>query len=195
MNAPATSLNATSALSAAQHKAQLWADASLEVFAVVMGTRIPDLPGVLAGASERRELHDYDCLIPGALSRNEAQHAPYLVQLVPDSPFTDWLLFEAPASLAEWGLLAKSAARLTVLRNHLRNQREARLPTGETLVLDWMDPEIFAALVAHADVAQLTGFFGPVKQFSVAGATGLRHALLEFGGLRQAHVPILKAAA
>ena len=178
------------ALAAAQHKAALWADDTQKVFAVVMGSRIPDLPTLLASA----DVSDFDCLLPGALEPARALAAPYLVQLKRESAFTDWLLFEAPGSLSDWGVLVTSPARLIQLRNHLRQLLAAQLPGGEAITLDWMDPEILLALLPLFDGSTLLNFFGPVSRLVIASASTWHYTQLDMGRLVQRAVPLLKAA-
>ncbi|HEY4079215.1 MAG TPA: DUF4123 domain-containing protein [Burkholderiaceae bacterium] len=178
------------ALAAAQHKAALWADDAQQVFAVVMGSRIPDLPALLADADVR----DFDCLLPGALEPAQALSAPYLLQLKRDSAFTDWLLFEAPASLSDWGVLVTSSARLLQLRNHLRKLSDAQLPSGECIQIDWMDPEILLALLPLFDGSALSNFYGPVSRLVIASASTWHYTQLDMGRLVQRAVPLLKAA-
>lgn len=179
-------------LAAAQHKAALWADAGQAVYAVVMGTRVPGLPARLAAAGA--EVVDHDCLLPGALAPAQQQAAPYLVQLQRDSAFTDWLLFEAAAALGDWGLLVRSPARLLALRNHLRQWLQARLPTGETIALDWMDPPVLQALLPHFASGALAAFFGPVQALTVPGPRAWHHAELALGALQQRDVPVAAGA-
>ena len=157
---------APASLSPAQLKAQLWADDAQQVFAVVMGERVPDLPTRLAAA----DLLNHDCLLPGALSPAAQRRAPYLVQLKRESVFTDWLLFEASATLGDWGVLLSSAARRLQLRGHLRGLLQALMPDGRRIELEWMDPAVLRILLPLFDVAGLSEFFGPVGSVSVAGA-------------------------
>lgn len=177
-------------LVAAQHKAALWADADLQVFAVVMGERVSDLPARLAAA----DVADFDCLLPGALEPDVQRNAPHIVRLKPESAFTDWLLFEADAAFGEWGLLVRSPARLLVLRNHLRGLLRATLPGGHAVALDWMDPTIFQAVAPLFGPAEITAFFGPVRTITIPGSTAWRHAELQMGRLAQREVPLQKAA-
>ena len=177
-------------LSAAQLKERLWADDALQLFAVVMGSRIVDLPTLLASA----DVLDWDCLLPGALAPHEQARAPYLVQLKRASAFTDWLLFEASASLGDWGVLVSSAARRLALRGHLRSLLQARLPDGRAIALEWMDPAVLQLLLPHFDPVELSGFFGPVDSFSVAGASAWFTARVDSGQLSARHTPLAEAA-
>ena len=176
------------ALAPAQHKAGLWADAAQQVYAVVMGQRVAGLAARLATA----DIADHDCLLPGALTPLEQAQAPYLVALKPGSAFTDWLLFDAARDFPDWGVLVRSPARLMVLRNHLRSLLQAVLPGGQRITLDWMDPPILEAVLPGFGTAQLTGFFGPARSFTVAGTTAWRHAEAPMGRLARREVPLAR---
>lgn len=178
------------ALAPAQHKAQLWADDSHQVFAVIMGERVPDLPAKLADA----DVIDHDCLLPGALEPELQQRAPYLVQLRRESAFTDWLLFEAGVGLGDWGVLVCSPAKRLFLRSHLRGLLQARTPEGQQIAIDWMDPQILQILLPRFDPAGLSAFMGPVQSYVVAGADRWFTASLNLGQLLARSVPLTKAA-
>ena len=178
-------------LSRAQHKAALWADAGQNVYAVVMGSRVPGLPALLAGAG--REIVDHDCLLPGALEPDLQQRAHHLVWLKAESAFTDWLLFEAGA-LGHWGLLLRSPARLLTLRNHLRGLLRALLPGGQAVNLEWMDPPVLQAILPLFGPAELSAFFGPVRSLTVPSAAMWSHAEPVAGRLMQQDVPLAKIA-
>lgn len=189
-SSPVTPTITAAPLAAGQHKAGLWAQADQQVFAVVMGERVPGLPARLADA----DVADFDCLLPGALELETALGAPYLVQLRSTSEFTDWLLFEASKTLGEWGVLVRSPARLIVLRNHLRGLLQAVLPGGQRIRLDWMDPAVMRAVLPLAGPSELTAFFGPVRSLVVPGADLWQHADLQMGRLVQRDVPMLPSA-
>lgn len=163
---------AAPALTSAQLTASLWADGASTVYGLVMGSRVPGLPLALA----RAQIGEHDCLLPGALSPSQREAAPYMVQLQRESPFTQWLLFEAAAGLGDWGLLATSAAPRLSLRTHFRDLMRARLPDGSEIDLAWMDPELLLTLLPLFDPAQLERFMGPVKALVVAGAAHWRFA-------------------
>jgi hypothetical protein len=156
-------------LDPAQLKSQLWADPSQRVHAVMMGSRLPGLMERLHGELAANELEDFDCLLPGALTAAQQAEAPYLVRLRPATAFTDWLLFEASPTLGDWGVLASSALQMTALRSHLRALREARLPNGSTITLDWMDPAVMRLLLPLFDASALAGFMGPVSSWVIPG--------------------------
>lgn len=193
MSAPPDSPAAAPALSPAQHKAQLWADARLSVYAVMMGTRIPDLPARLAKELDARQLDDFDCLRPGALPPAEQRNAPYVARLFRESAFTDWLLFEAAAGLGEWGVIVTTPAKLMPLRTHLRNLLVAQIPGGLSIPLDWMDATLLRALLPLFDPAGLTAFMGPLETLVIPGAELWSTARASLGRLALVNAPVAKA--
>jgi len=168
----------------------LWGDSERQVYALVMGARVPDLPARLQGADVR----DHDCLIPGALSPEDSLRAPYLVHLKPEVEFTEWLLFKASAELGEWGVLALSPARRLVLRGHFRSLLQAKLPEGQTIDFDCMDPAVVRAVLPLFDGAGLQAFMGPVQCFVAPGAQEWTHWQLALGQVQTRQVPLSAAA-
>ena len=156
-------------LEPAQLKAQLWADPAQQVHAVLMGSRLAGLPARLQGELNAGEIDDFDCVVPGALAPAEQEQAPYLARLRRDAAFTDWLLFDAAPAHGEWGVLSASTVRMTALRTHFRELREARLPDGTTVTLDWMDPAVMNLLLPLLDASALAGFMGPVAVWVMPG--------------------------
>ena len=185
-----TRIDSEPALAPAQLKARLWADARQQVYAVVMGARVPDL----AARLEQADVLDHDCLLPGALEPDEEPLAPYLVQLARESAFTDWLLFEAQAGLGDWGLLVLTAAPRMALRAHLRGLLQARLPDGLVMDLAWMDPEILRALLPLFDPAGLAVFMGPVTSLVVPRAAEWTSGIYVAGSLGWRRTPVAAAA-
>jgi len=156
-------------LDPAQLKEQLWADPAQQVHAVLMGSQLPGLSARLPGELAAGELDDYDCLLPGALTPAQQEAAPYMARLRQDAAFTDWLLFEAASGFGAWGVLATSHAPMMALRSHLRGLRQARLPDGSSITLDWMDPSIMQLLLPLFDAATLAAFMGPVGMWVMPG--------------------------
>jgi len=67
--------------------ANLFAESGARVFAILDGA---SAPGLLSKLDEYRP--EYECLYRGELAPDLQEVAPYLVQLEPQSPFTDWVL-------------------------------------------------------------------------------------------------------
>jgi hypothetical protein len=176
------------ALSAAQLLSGLWADERLKVYALVLGTRVGDLAARLAQDGKL----PYHCLVPGALDAARRQRAPYLVELKPASPFSRWLLLDAAAGLGEWGVVARSAARLIEVRSHARALRQAVGPEQPLFRLDWMDPPVLDLLLASATPDQLPGVFGPLESLTVVAPGQWREYRVEAGRLQFRRVDVLK---
>lgn len=141
-----------------QQKATLWTQSDAHVYAVIDASQVPGLQAMLGQANIR----GWDCLHRGALPVEEAAKAPYLVELKPDSPFTDWLLNEASAAIDNWGVLVVSALGLRPLREHLRDLNEAQTPQGQRFTLRWYDRRILRVLLPSLSPTQLQTFFGPI---------------------------------
>ena len=94
----------STAFSAAQLRASLWAREGSRVHAVIDGLVVPGIAGKLKNA----KLPGWDCLQRGAMSAEEAERAAYLAELGETSPFTDWLLDEACGAFPGWGVLCIS---------------------------------------------------------------------------------------
>jgi Domain of unknown function (DUF4123) len=178
------------ALSSAQLLAGLWADVRLRVCALVLGTRIPDLTERLAATGDL----DYHCLIPGALDPAQKRRAPYLVELQPASALARWLLLEAAAGFGEWGVVARSPARLLEVRSHARALRQVLSPDQHAFSVDWMDPPVLAALLDAATPDQLPVIFGRSETLTVVGTARWREYRVEAGRLQWRSIDVLKAA-
>lgn len=149
-----------------QQKASLWTQPDAHVYAVIDASQVPGLTALLVKADTK----GWDCLHRGALPPDEADKAPYLVELKPDAPFTDWLLTEASATMANWGLLVVSAIGLRPMREHLRDLNEAQTPQGQRFTLRWYDRRIMRTLLPSFSPPQLQQFFGPIQAVALPAA-------------------------
>lgn len=177
------------ALSPAQLLSGLWSDARLGVYAIVLGARIPDLGDRLDKA---RSLQ-YHCLVPGALGPAQRVRAPYLVELQAASDFTRWLVFEAAAGFGEWGVIARSSARLLEVRSHARALRQAISPEQQAFRVDWMDPPVLDILLTSATPDQLPQIFGRIETLTVTTPARWREYRIDAGRLQLRHIDVLKA--
>jgi hypothetical protein len=180
----------TAALSPQQLMSGLWADARLRVYGMVLGSRMAGLTERLAQADSL----DYHCLVPGALSPAQRVRAPYLVELRPDSSFTRWLLLEAAAGFGDWGVVARSSARLLDLRSHARELRSAVSPEGQIFRMDWMDPPVLDVLLTSATPDQLQAIFARLDSLVVTAPQRWLEYRLEAGRLQLRGVDVLKAS-
>jgi hypothetical protein len=187
--APMTAAAASAALSAEQLMSGLWADARLRVYGMVLGLRVAGLPERLAQADGL----DYHCLVPGALSPAQRLRAPYLVELRADSSFSRWLLLEAAAGFGDWGVVARSSARMLEVRSHARDLRTAASPEGRIFRLDWMDPAVLDVLLSSATPDQLQAIFARLDSLTVTAPQRWREYRLEAGRLQPRSVDVLRA--
>src|SRR5438552_2697038 len=84
-------------------------DAGINAFVVLDGASIPNLPQELYHHEP-----DYLCLYRGALDPDLAETAPYLVQLEPNSEFTNWVLNEGWGN--HWGIICVGRCTIRDLR-------------------------------------------------------------------------------
>ena len=139
------------ALPLAQQLDSLWADAQQRVYALIVGAKVPDLRERLAAG----DVDDWDGLWTGELDADERVAAPVLVTLKRASSFTDWLLSEAAATFGGWGAVAQSRLPFLTMRTHGRALCKAQLPNGQSIRIDWMDPDVIEALLPVAAPDQL----------------------------------------
>lgn len=149
-------------------KAALWPFDGARVHAVVDGAVVAGLPEKLRGA----DCTGWDCLQRGALGAEAAQRAAYIVELQPDSRFTDWLLGEVHAAFEGWGVVTTSRQPLLKMREHSRDLAEVRMPEGRRRPWRWWDTELLAGLLPTLSPGQLDFFFAPGQQLACPGRTG-----------------------
>lgn len=185
----ATAEPPVAALSPAQLREALWADHRLKVYAVLRGSRIADLRERLS----RADVSDWHGLWTGELEPEERAAAPVLVLLRPVSAFTDWLLAKAALDFPGWGLLVHSASPFLTLRAHGRSLCRAQLPDGQTLRLDWADPEVLAALLPLAPLPQLQRIFAGLETLIAPEVGRWTRWSLPLGRLQVQHHAVLAA--
>jgi hypothetical protein len=178
------------ALSPQQFKQALWADDGASVYAVVIGDRVPDLQQRLQAAG----IDDWDRLWTGELDAAQQQAAPVLLALQRGSAFADWLVDRAYSDLGPWGLLLLSAQPVLPLRQHGRDLCEARLPDGDEIRLDWMDPEVALALLPVAAPDQLRGCFAALQALVLPQPHGWVWLRLDGARLEQRNLALQVAA-
>ena len=177
-------------LSLAQQRQALWADERITVYAVVMGSRIPQLPARLQAAG----IDDWDRLWTGELDAAELADAPLLLVLPRESAFTDWLLGQASRDFGPWGALLLSTRPFLAMRAHGRRLCEAVLPEGPEIRLDWMDPEVLQALLPLAPPEQLQRIFAELQSLVWIDAQRWIRCSLVMGRLEQRSSVLMAAA-
>jgi len=180
----------STAFSAAQLRAALWAREGSRVHAVIDGLVVPGIEGKLKNA----KLAGWDCLQRGALSADEAERAPYLAELGEGSPFTDWLLGEACGAYPGWGVLCISMKPLLPVREHCRTIGEVNLPDGERRPWRWYDPEVLRAILPLLLAGQLDEIFGLGQTFVIPATDAWTWLSMEQGVLAIDTRPLMAAA-
>ena len=92
-----------------------------------------------------------------------AEVAPYLVQLEPDTLFTEWLLREGWGN--SWGIFARSDVGLREMRSHFRSFIMVEAPKGETLLFRFYDPRIFRVYLSTCNREERAFVFGPIAHY------------------------------
>ena len=179
------------ALSYAQHKAALWNRSGARVHAVVDGLVVPGMAGKLAAA----DVPGWDCLQRGALSAEAAERAAYIVELSPESQFTDWLLTVAPTIHPRWGLLMVSSQPLLAMRQHCRDLCSVTAPDGERHTWRWYDPDVLDVLLPNLSAAQMDEVFGAGQSMVLLSRDAWTWHAMEHGVLASSVRPLMAAAA
>jgi Domain of unknown function (DUF4123) len=128
-------------------------DPELNLYAVLDGASIPDLLERL-----EEEKPESVCLYRGELSEDLASAAPYLVHIIPDTPFTEWLLLEGWGN--HWGIFVLTKGDLKETRKHFRTFLLVKDPEGRQLYFRFYDPRVLRTFIPMAtpeQVAQITG--------------------------------------
>ena len=125
------------------------------VFAVLDGAAIPELRMKLY---EMKPVHH--CLLSGDLEPDMQEVAPYLVRLLPNTPFTDWLLSECWGK--NWGIFAQTRETVLEMRKHFSALVSVYDETGSPLIFRYYDPRVIRKFLPTCDAEQTKTFFGKV---------------------------------
>ena len=128
------------------------------VFAILDGASVKELRMKLYETSP-----PYYCLFKGDLRPDVAEVAPYVVGLVEDAPFTDWLLSESFGN--HWGVFARSPNSLTEMRRHFRALVTVYDEIGNPMIFRFYDPRVMHAYLPTCNGGELKTFFGKVDIF------------------------------
>lgn len=150
-------------------------------FAVLDGASVPDLPLKIY------EMQPHSvCLYRGELEPDLAEVAPYLVELFPDTTFTEWLLSEG-LSGKHWGIFARSPFSLTELRKHFRKFLTVYDDAGNPLLFRYYDPRVLVKFLPTCDQESLEKLFNRVTDYLAEdGKSGFKRFELFNGKLQTA---------
>lgn len=141
------------------------------VFAVLDGASVPDLRMKLY---EMKPVHY--CLLTGELEPDVAEVAPYLVRLMPGTPFTDWLLTECGGG--NWGIFAQTRETALEMRKHFSALITVYDEMGEPMMFRYYDPRVIRTFLPTCESDELETFFGKVDTFLVESED--RESLLSY---------------
>jgi len=173
--------------------AALWPQAGPEpagdIYGLLDGARDPRIAPMLRGS-----LVDSCCLYLGAVPRELAAVAPYLVAMGRRSPLTARVVAQGWGH--HWGVCLATAVSIQDLRRHFRRWLQVRDEAGRRLLFRFYDPRVLRVYLTTCTVEDLRAFFGPVERFITEGdAPGtLVTYRRDAGGLVQERVDLAEAA-
>ena len=141
-------------------KKHLFEQFDRNVYAVLDGASVPDLPQTLW------ELEPENiCLYRGELAPDMAQVAPYLVRLETNSPFTEWVLTKGWGN--HWGIFAitPEEADLRTMRLHFRKFLRVTGPDNKPLYFRYYDPRVLRVYLPTCNTEELEVIFGPILEY------------------------------
>ena len=128
------------------------------VYAVLDGASVSDL---------RMKLYEMRppnyCLFRGELEPDLAEVAPYVIQLIPNAPFTDWVLNECFGK--HCGIFAHCRHSIKEMRRHFRSLVKVYNENGEPLIFRFYDPRVLRKFLPTCTGDELMTFFGKVETF------------------------------
>jgi hypothetical protein len=154
-------------------------------YTVLDGASVPDLPVKLHEMKARNI-----CLYRGELEPDIVYVAPYLVHLIPETEFTNWLLAECWGK--HWGIFAQTPISLTGMRKHFRSLLTVYDETGNPLLFRFYDPRVFLKYLPTCTTEEVETFFGTVNYYfaEVEDATELRRYNFEDDKLKKVNLEI-----
>lgn len=135
---------------------------------------------------------DYECLYRGELSEELAEVAPYLVRLLPDTAFTDWVLLNGWGR--HWGIFALSTNEIRDVRKHFRSFLIVKDPEGKKLYFRYYDPRVLSVFLPTCTPSELQTMAGPLSAYwmeSPDSATAL--CFSQNNQWKQQPVPLIKS--
>ena len=138
----------------------------IRTFVILDGASVPGLPVRLY---EMRP-PNY-CLFRGELNPDMAEVAPYIVQLVPGTPFTEWVL--AGENFGKhWGIFAQSLHSIKEMRRHFRSLVTVYDEQGTPMFFRFYDPRVLRNFLPTCNAEELKTFFGKVETFFAEDKNG-----------------------
>jgi hypothetical protein len=130
------------------------------IYAVLDGAAVPGLQMKLFETNT-----EYVCLYRGELKPDIAEVAPYLIRMVPETQFSNWVLTEGWGK--NWGVFAQSRYSLAEMRKHFRTFLTVHDETGKPLLFRYYDPRVLRTFLPTCNKDELKKFFGVILNFAL----------------------------
>jgi hypothetical protein len=154
------------------------------VYALIDGAAIPELRSKLY---EMKPPHF--CLFTGDLAADMAEVAPYLVRLIPQTPFAAWTVEQFRDK--NRGVFVHSRQTVEQMRSHFRSLVTVYDERGNPLTFRFYDPRVLREYLPTCNAAELKVFFGEVESyFAETGDEGMRQFENADGSLKQIELDI-----
>jgi hypothetical protein len=130
------------------------------VFMVLDGAQIPELRMKIY---EMRPVHY--CLLSGELEPDMQEVAPYLVRILPNTPFTDWVLAECWGK--NWGIFAQTRETVIEMRKHFESLITVYDEQGTPMMFRYYDPRVWRQFLPTCQPQEIKTIFGKIDAFFV----------------------------
>lgn len=105
------------------------------------------------------------CLISGALPKDLAAAAPYIVRVNTGDPLIEQ--WRSRGLGKNWGVMLESDSNIDYLRVHFKKFLNVRLPDGTVALFRFYDPRIFRTYMLSASPEEREPWFRGVIRYSV----------------------------
>jgi hypothetical protein len=130
------------------------------VFVILDGALIPELRMKIY---EMKPVHH--CLFTGELEPDMAEVAPYMVRLIPNTHFTEWVLSECWGK--NWGIFAQTRETVIEMRKHFSSLITVYDESGAPMTFRYYDPRVWRKFLPTCQPDELKTIFGKVDAFFV----------------------------
>jgi hypothetical protein len=122
------------------------------LYAILDGAAVPDLP------MKMYEMRPHQiCLYRGELEPDLAEVAPYLVYLMPETEFTDWVLANCWGK--HWGIFVQTQFSMVEVRKQFRRLLTVHDEAGNPLLFRYYDPRVLSKFLPTCESEDLKLFF------------------------------------
>ena len=127
---------------------------------VLDGAQIPELRMKIY---EMKPVHY--CLLSGELEPDMQEVAPYLVRILPNTPFTDWVLAECWGK--NWGIFAQTRETVIEMRKHFESLITVYDEQGTPMMFRYYDPRVWRQFLPTCQPQEIKTIFGKIDAFFV----------------------------